>query len=190
MTLKRVAYVITLLASLTVFGVRYNEVSGNIPIENPLEIPTVYSVDRTWGVDINEEDVNCLAMNIYFEARNDSYEGKEAVALTVLNRAEHFNYPDSICKVIKQAEVINNKIVLHRCQFSWYCDGRSDKPILHNRLEKEAWEESKLVAHNVVKGEFDEYLASTHYHNTKVNPKWAPTLDYIGQIGKHKFYSL
>ena len=63
----------------------------------------------------------CLALNIYFEARNQPTSGQIAVAEVTLNRVASRNYPNTVCGVVKQS----NK---NGCAFSWYCDGKSDKP--------------------------------------------------------------
>ena len=52
----------------------------------------------------NEQEVRCLAENIYFEARNQSIPGQIAVALVVLNRVEHPNFPNTVCGVVKQTK--------------------------------------------------------------------------------------
>ena len=80
------------------------------------------------------EDLNCLALNIYFEARSEPLDGKLAVGHVVLNRAADKRYPNKICEVVKQGgEKRRNK-----CQFSWWCDGRSDRP-----RDLQAWKESQ-----------------------------------------------
>ena len=44
----------------------------------------------------------CLALNIYFEARNESIAGQIAVAEVTLNRVASKNYPNNVCGVIYQ----------------------------------------------------------------------------------------
>ena len=80
--------------------------------------------------DENGEAV-CLAKNIYFEAGNQPLAGKVAVAQVVLNRMEHSAYPKDICGVVYQAKWKENwkgtmLPVRNQCQFSWFCDGKSD----------------------------------------------------------------
>ena len=75
-----------------------------------------------------------MAKNIYFEAGNQPVAGKVAVSLVVLNRVEHHAYPDNVCDVIYQAQMRENwkgnlVPVRNRCQFSWFCDGKSDEPV-------------------------------------------------------------
>ena len=78
------------------------------------------------------EALMCMALNIYHEARNQSIVGQVAVAEVVMNRVEDSRFPDTICEVVKQAVTYKNtdKPVLHKCQFSWYCDGQKDEPDL------------------------------------------------------------
>ena len=74
--------------------------------------------------------------------------------------------------------------VRHRCQFSWFCDGKSD-----NIKPTENWYESQIVALQIIDGKYDDITeGSTHYHATWVSPAWKHTLTFIGQIGDHLFY--
>ena len=84
---------------------------------------------------VTPSEVTCLADNIYFEARNQGLAGQLAVVNVVVNRVADSRYPDTICEVVKQGptrlswkgtgELIP---IRNRCQFSWYCDGKSDIP--------------------------------------------------------------
>src|SRR3546814_10787442 len=69
------------------------------------------------------EELACLARNIYFEARSESHEGKIAVAHVVMNRVASQYFPDTVCGVVQDG----TDEVLHRCQFSWFCDGKPDE---------------------------------------------------------------
>ena len=57
-----------------------------------------------------------------------------AVALVTRNRVFDDRYPDTYCGVVEQGPVRESwkkngtyYPIRHRCQFSWYCDGKSDK---------------------------------------------------------------
>ena len=134
-----------------------------------------------------ENSYHCLASNIYWEARNQSLEGKLAVAQVTLNRVESSKYPNTICGVVTQTRYYpSGRIDLHSCQFSWYCDGKKDEPV-------ETWgfsyEESLNLAVNFLeKRPMDFTEGSTHYHNTKVNPAWTASLQEVVQIEDHLFY--
>ncbi|WP_208995095.1 cell wall hydrolase [Roseibium hamelinense] len=126
------------------------------------------------------KEQRCLAEAIYFEARGESEEGQVAVAQVVLNRVKNPAYPDSICGVVYQ-----NRHKHNRCQFSYACDGIKD------RINSPgAWKTAQRLAREVSDGQ--RYLkmvdASTHYHATYVNPRWAKSMNKLGQVGLHIFY--
>ena len=52
--------------------------------------------------DLNEQ-VECIATNIYHEARNQSELGMRAVAWVTLNRVQHESYPNTACGVVYDA---------------------------------------------------------------------------------------
>ena len=129
---------------------------------------------------------HCLALNIYFEARGSSFADKVAVSDVVINRANDQRYPETICSVVYQAKTDSSGFpIRHQCQFSWYCDGRSDTP-----REKEAWYEAQVIAYQMLYNDRFEGITegATHYHSTGVDPYWADSFQYVGQIGDHKFY--
>ena len=131
-------------------------------------------------LDVFESDDNrCLAQAIYFEARGEPIEGQVAVAQVVLNRVANPRYPDSICGVVFQNEWHRN-----RCQFSFACDGRSDRP-----KEAASWDQSRRIAHLVLSERVRDFsLSATHYHAKYVTPKWASRLHETAEVGLHVFY--
>jgi spore germination cell wall hydrolase CwlJ-like protein len=147
----------------------------------------------------SDEEIECLAQNIYHEARGQDYAGQLAVAHVTINRMQHRRFPDTVCGVVKQGHTkpswkdgrpipIKNK-----CQFSWYCDGRSD-----DINEPKAWQKVKvtalLVYHNRVNGYLynkrwnDNVLGAMWYHNTQVNPYWVDSMHKVKHIDNHIFY--
>ena len=130
------------------------------------------------------EDVQCLAENIYFEARSESTAGRVAVALVTLNRVEHPNYPDTVCGVVKQTKYYpSGRIDLHSCQFSWYCDGKSDEPT------ENCWEEILTLASVMLGWESSDVTdGALWYHSKKVNPTWADHYVQTISIDNHIFY--
>jgi len=138
----------------------------------------------------HEQEIECLAKNIYFEARNENLATRFAIAYVTLNRVKNENYPNTICKVVKQAVWRRGKLVLHHCQFSWFCDGKSDKP-----YNQKAWNDSYQIA-SVVYFEkppfslFDITEGSLFYHADYVNPKWAKSkkIKFKVKLGRHLFY--
>ena len=126
-----------------------------------------------------ETALMCLALNIYFEARSEPIEGQIAIAEVTLNRVASTNYPNDVCSVVLQ----ENK---DGCQFSWWCDGKSDQPREHNSLRT-----SKALAELMLnEGHHITVIGNeaTHYHSNDVHTYWANDLHKIRRIGKHIFY--
>jgi len=135
----------------------------------------------TQFVQANEAEAQCLALNVYYEARSSNLADKAGVADVVLNRVADRRYPDTICDVVQDGYKSGRK----DCQFSWYCDGKPDVPV-----DLDRWFEAQTVAYNMI--EFKEYRGisegATHYHATYVNPFWASSLRMVGRIGEHIYY--
>jgi len=128
------------------------------------------------------DDLHCLAQNIYFEARSEPKAGKLAVAHVVLNRVDSGRFPSSVCNVVRQG----GEMVRHRCQFSWWCDGKSDQP-----RDRRAWRESVGLAKLVLGGRTDDPTAGAlWYHADYVSPNWRHTFLQGPTIGRHIFYSV
>ena len=99
-----------------------------------------------------EDELYCLAQNIYFEAGNQPLAGKIAVANVTFNRVEDPQFPDTICGVVYQAKTrVNWKgdvvPIKHKCQFSWYCDGKPDVP-----TDSTTWRKSVSVCSTSTSG--------------------------------------
>jgi len=146
------------------------------------------SAHKVSAFDENGEAV-CLAKNIYFEAGNQPLAGKVAVAHVVFNRMEHSSYPQDICGVVYQARWRENwkgeqVPIRHQCQFSWFCDGKSDEP-----LDTDTFFESYNIAQDIIMGKYPDITeGATHYHSVMVEPYWAETLNETVQIQHHIFY--
>lgn len=122
----------------------------------------------------------CLALNVYHEARSEPLQGQAAVAHVVLNRVASSRWPDDVCSVVHQGYEKGK----FRCQFTWYCDGKSDEPV-----EILAWSKSMLVANQVLTGMVpDVTYGATHYHARYVNPYWSASLSKTVTYGSHLFY--
>lgn len=128
----------------------------------------------------------CLALNIYYESRGSNLADQAAVANVVINRTNDRRYPDTICGVVKQGKKDKSgNMIRNQCQFSWYCDGKSDNP-----TNIDAWVNAQMIAWNMIENGQFRGLAegATHYHADYVNPKWAKEFTLVGRIGEHVFY--
>ena len=130
----------------------------------------------------------CMALNMYHEAKNQSMLGQIAVGQVVMNRVEDTRFPDNVCDVVTQAVTYKGteKPVLHKCQFSWYCDGQKDEPL----YDSEEWWNAQEYASIVLSGTIvlDVTEGATHYHATYVRPAWAKTKTRTTRIDRHIFY--
>ena len=92
-----------------------------------------------------EKQHECLAKNIYFEARNEPFVGQFAVALVTLNRVHDSAFPNTICDVVYEGiHTASGFPKRDRCQFSWYCDGNSDE-VRNQRAWKEVQKTANLA---------------------------------------------
>ena len=132
------------------------------------------------------EALMCLALNVYFEARSENMASQVAVSLVVMNRVKDHRFPDTVCEVVKQGITYKNsgQPVPNKCQFSWWCDQRSDKP-----KNKQAWLKAQQVASIVLDGSMIDFTqGSTHYHAHYVYPEWRKTKTKVTRIDSHIFY--
>ena len=141
---------------------------------------------------IDYDELECMALNIYHEARGEDIEGQVAVSQVVLNRKKSNFFPNTVCGVIKQAKISrwylknhNREVpVRNQCQFSWYCDGKSDSP-----RDMRAWGHSLTIASQVMRGEHpDMTRGAMFYHAHYVEPYWKHTMLHVGNVGDHLFY--
>jgi N-acetylmuramoyl-L-alanine amidase len=121
-----------------------------------------------------DQETNCLATAVYFEARGESVEGQLAVARVVMNRAGSGKYPPDWCSVVKQP-----------AQFSFVRNGQFPQA----NTDCEAWRKAEAVAEiaaaNVVPSVASNVL---WYHADYVNPSWGHRLTMVEKIGAHIFY--
>ena len=116
------------------------------------------------------DDILCLALNIYHEARGSTLEDKIAVSEVVLNRAMSEKWPNGICDVVWQ-----------RNQFSWTVDSLTDR--VH---EKEAWIRAQTIAEMIYKGYTHNLLDDQdHYHANYVQPYWSSYGEEVVSLGEH-----
>jgi len=129
--------------------------------------------------NILDEETYCLAQNMFFEARSESLEGQLMVASVTINRANHKEFPNTICEVVWQDK-----------QFSWTHDGKSDNPSKMGGIDKIQWFTILQIA-QLIANEPNHLLPKTdalYYHATYSKPVWRHKLTYLKTIGKHKFY--
>lgn len=128
-----------------------------------------------------QKNLACLASNIYWEAANEPFEGKVAVAQVTVNRVNSDEFPDTVCGVVHQKTSYTTKTV---CQFSWLCETNYKTKPIHPEAFKESEEVAKMV---MLEGfRLKGLEKALYYHADYVNPKW--NKDKVTKIGRHIFY--
>ena len=136
--------------------------------------PLYALVDRYAANASLDEQANCLATAVYFEARGESLEGQLAVARVVMNRASSGKYPPSWCEVVKQP-----------AQFSFVRHGAFPTVDTASAAWARAEGVARLAVANVVPSVSNDVL---WYHATYVAPTWGHRLSVVQKIGAHIFY--
>ena len=140
----------------------------------------------------DEQHVECLAKNIYHEARDQGTAGKLAVSAVVMNRVNDTRFPNTVCGVVLQAQMKKSwktglpVPIRNKCQFSWYCDGKSDE-IKDEESYKKILDFARLMMHNKIKF-IDITDGALFYHADYVTPSWAKTKQKTVEIQDHIFY--
>ena len=121
-----------------------------------------------------DEQTNCLATAVYFEARGESVEGQLAVARVVMNRSASGRYPPDWCSVVKQP-----------AQVSFVRHGEFPYADTNSYAWQKAEAVAQLAAANVVPSLDPDVL---WYHANYVAPSWGHRLAMVQKIGAHIFY--
>ncbi|SDY58572.1 cell wall hydrolase [Nitrosomonas sp. Nm58] len=139
--------------------------------------PQAQAVDPT-GEEPLDGAITCLARSIYWEARGKGDAGMEAVANVVMNRAGHEGFPNTICGVVKQGHEQG------ACQFSWWCDGRSD-----DAKEDESYAIAKEIARKALNRQLkDRTGGALYFHHQRVVPDWSKEYIRTVEVGEFIFY--
>ena len=141
---------------------------------------------------IDRAELECLALNIYHEARSESSLGQLAVAHVTLNRVKHGKFPDTVCQVVYQAVHSNwwkehhgrDVPVRNKCQFSWYCDGKSDR--VH---EQDSWRRIMRLSLDVMLNKTtDPTSGAIYYYNPDLaDPFWKDAFQQVALVDNHVF---
>lgn len=126
------------------------------------------------NLQIVNKEINCLAKNIYFEAGNESVQGKLAVAQVTMNRVDH-GFAKDVCGVVNQK-------IGKTCQFSWTCT----KNRIRNWVQFDA---AKKIAQDIIIGKKKTKVVDRnvlYYHADYIDPQW--NREQVATIGRHIFY--
>ncbi|MCK5020086.1 MAG: cell wall hydrolase [Candidatus Peribacteraceae bacterium] len=146
-----------------------------------LLVLSLFPQDEVKEIDV--EQAFCLTTAIYFEAANQDYDGKIAVAHNISNRMKSKKFPNTICGVINQPK-----------QYSFMHDGKSENVDIKHPMKKKQWIYSAKAAFSAMMGHtFDNTNGSLYYLNPELSTKrWADMLTtsytQVAVVGDHTFY--
>lgn len=124
------------------------------------------------------EERRCLALSMYWEAKAEGRRGMRAVGHVVMNRVRDPRFPNTPCAVVEEGGEQRG------CQFSWYCDGRSDVP-----REAENWRRARVLASELLAGEHrDITKGALFFHARRLKSPWRVEREKTVSIGQHVFY--
>ncbi|MEM1261132.1 MAG: cell wall hydrolase [Pseudomonadota bacterium] len=123
-------------------------------------------------------DEQCLATALYFEARGESLQGQQAIASVIFNRVADSRFPGSVCAVIKDGGE------QPPCQFSWWCDGKSDRP-----SDTESYTEILSQVRRWLRNKpRDNTKGALFFHADQQAVPWRRPRQRTVTVGAHVFY--
>ena len=215
--MKKIMQIIVSIIALTVMAPGHAEEVHDKPVlgfiaqeaQDRLDAVVMMLTDPIIKFDFSAKDHECLAKNIFYESASEPEEGKVAVGLVTLNRAQDSRFPQSICGVVAQKTVMERvrtvtrqvktffgtrqeeeKVVIKTavCQFSWNCERN-----IKIRKDDERWQESQRVAQELLEGGYEQYRTkyqdAMYFHATRVKPSWAVQKKKVARVGGHIFYA-
>ena len=130
------------------------------------------------AADSRAQATQCLALAMYWEAKAEGTAGMRAVGQVVLNRVAHPKFPGTVCGVVRQGGEHPP------CQFSWWCDGKSDQP-----TEAQPWALAQRLARGLLADRTrDPTRGALFFHSARISTPWALPRQRTVQIGRHIFY--
>lgn len=146
-----------------------------VPKADVITKAEVQAVDPQ-GKESVDDAITCLSRTIYWEAKGGAPADMEAVADVVLNRLGHEGFADTVCGVVKQDAHKKN------CQFSWWCDGRSDQVV-----EEDRYVDAKEVARKALNQQLkDRTRGALYFHDRSLSP--ASFKRYVKTAETDKFF--
>jgi len=127
------------------------------------------------------KQMNCMAKNIYHEARGELLAGKYSSGHSVINRVNDKKFPNTIC------EVVYHK-VKGVAQYSWINDGKSDAT-----NDQEAWNLALEISYKIMFVGVDDITdGALFYHKNDGKTKFAEAhyanIEEVGMVGRHIFF--
>lgn len=144
-----------------------------------------WGIFSTMGDVKHTQDITCLALNIYHEARGEPEAGQAAVASVTLNRMHSKHYPGKLCDVVFQKNW-DKKRRRYVSAFSW----TELESLTKNKKDNKKWQQALKIAETVYSGNGETRAKDAlFYHANYIKPVWAKNKKPVARIGKHIFYN-
>ncbi|WP_288409195.1 cell wall hydrolase [uncultured Sphingomonas sp.] len=140
--------------------------------ESDADYATLAAAVAAQPATIDDEELNCVAIGVYYESKGEPLTGQLAVADVILNRASSGRFPPSACGVLTQ-----------RSQFSFVRGGRL--PTVDT--SRPAWKTAVAIA-RIARDDLWKSPAkgALFFHARRVSPNWGKTR--VASLGNHIFY--
>lgn len=164
--------VLSVVCSVSVSANERHVITYNSNTSIVIDIPIIRDV-----LTARMTELECLAFNIYHEARGESQLGQELVAQVTVNRMRSTRWPNTVCGVVRQPS-----------QFVWTRDGRPDYI-----TDANAYINAYIIAVQYLYegrvADFPDAEHLTNFHSYRQTPRsWVPWVTPVGRYGGHAFY--
>lgn len=140
---------------------------------------------------VDDDELNCLSRNIYYESASEPEDGKVAVGIVTLNRTHDSRFASTVCGVVNQKASIRkpNKKSHVVYQFSWRGEV-TRKP----KVDDPRWLASQRIALALLSdSEYsDRYIKKygdiLYFHAAHIRPAWVGQKHKVVRIGAQVFY--
>ena len=120
------------------------------------------------AVSLDAADEEILLKLAMSEAGGESTEGKALVMLSVVNRVQSDEFPDTVSEVVFQ--------------------DRQYSPVLDGRYYSTVPDDDCLAALELIEGGWDESMGAMYFENAGADSWHSRNLEFLFQEGDHKFY--
>lgn len=133
------------------------------------------------ATSLTQEQIDTIVRTVLGEAAGEGRPGMEAVAWTILNRANSGKYPSDPAKVAKQPS-----------QFSaWNSAANGGNDLVNMSASDPRYKQALEIVNDVLGGNVpDPTGGALFYHTQNISPYWSDSVNNYGTvgIGAHQFY--
>jgi spore germination cell wall hydrolase CwlJ-like protein len=164
------------------------DVKGNLTVAAPIKSVRIAGSNQVISMDKPE---NCLAVNAYFEARNQSDIGAEWTMWTVRNRVGRY-HNETVCDAVLNAKAdVEGRLLKDKSHYSWTTDNKQELILGKTNEDMKRWNQSYKIAVSVMSKDkgYDPTHGATHYVKVGTKADWIKNMDKkVARLDDHIFY--